>query len=206
MDDNDLFYDSETEPSISLEDSELIEKINNISLVKSDLISLAPSQQYYAVQILNKKNSSGSQQNIYNRIFINKENAMKLCKQDPDNRRFKLFKNFQDAYAFSYEQSEIRSGEVPSEKQLKESLSFKNSKHNQNFWSKEEKKNTQDAEKLPFSAPRKPEVNEMRLFIEKNNFEAFRDKLLSNPRFLITAGDAPVIYQVKFYFGKNPFY
>lgn len=197
MDDDEKFYDSETEPSILLEDLELIEKLNDISLIKSDLKSIPPNQQYYAVQILNKKSSNGSLQNVYNRIFINKENAMKLCKQDPDNRRFKLFKNFQDAYTFSYELSEIRSGEVPSENQLRESLSFKNSKY-QNSGSKEEKKNTQDAEKLPFSAPRKPEVNEMRLFIEKNNLEPFRDKSLSNPRFLITAGDSPVIYQVKF--------
>lgn len=56
----------------------------------------------------------------------------------------------------------------------------------------------EDAEKLPFSAPRKPEVNEMRLFIEKNFFEKFRDRLMANPRFLISSGDSPVIYQVYF--------
>lgn len=56
---------------------------------------------------------------------------------------------------------------------------------------------TQDAEKLPYPAPRKPEVNEMRSFIEKNFFEKFREKVIANPRFLISSGDAPVVYQVR---------
>lgn len=194
MDDEDKYYDSETEPSILVEDSEILDKLNDLSINKTERKSILPDQQYYAVQILNKKGSNALQ-SAFNRIFINKENAMKLCKQDPDNRRFKLFRNFRDAYAFSYEISEIQSGEVPSENQLRESL--KNSLLKQDDSSR---KKIQDAEKLPFSAPRKPEVNEMRLFIEKNNFEPFRDKLFANPRFLITAGDAPVIYQVIFFY------
>ncbi|RMZ95017.1 hypothetical protein BpHYR1_051999, partial [Brachionus plicatilis] len=148
MDEEDKFYDSETEPSFSIEDSELIEKLNDISINNFDRKSIVPNQQFYAVQILNKKGSN-SIQNVYNRIFVNKENAMKLCKQDPDNRRFKLFRNFQDAYTFSYELSEIQSGEAPSKEQIQESLSLKKNLENQNDLSTDEKKKSQDAEKLP---------------------------------------------------------
>lgn len=41
----------------------------------------------------------------------------------------------------------------------------------------------------------------MRSFIEKNLFEKFRDKVIANPRFIISSGDAPVVYQV-FYNNK----
>ncbi|CAF0709539.1 unnamed protein product [Brachionus calyciflorus] len=215
IDDEDEYYDSETEPSFTIEEEEISDKLNDLSFTKSDRRSILPNQQYYAIQILNKNRSKTSnnscnqtQNSIFNRIFINKENAMKLCKQDPDNRRFKLFRSFQEAYAFSYEASEIESGQAPSEDQVRASLSLINNNSNQkqpmnisktpDGKISESKNLSQDAEKLPFSAPKKPEVNEMRLFIEKNNFESFRDKVVSNPRFLITAGDAPVIYQEGF--------
>lgn len=214
IEDEDEYYDSETEPSFCAEDEDISDKSNDVLFSRSDRKSILPIQQYYAVQILNKNrsktNSSNQSQTAFNRIFINKDNAMKLCKQDPDNRRFKLFRNFHDAYAFSYETREIESGEAPSVEQIKASLSLINtsSSNKRESLGNSDKipdtnlpkvqNSSQDAEKLPFSAPRKPEVNEMRLFIEKNNFESFRDKAISNPRFLITAGDSAVIYQVLF--------
>lgn len=212
----DEFYDTESEPSFSIDDSDLTNKLSTLTLqvdkTPSTLKTLPP---IYAVQFSNKNSSSKSNNvgngtlngNGGNRIFINAENAMKLCKQDPDNRRFKVFRNFQEAYSFSYEMREIESGHAPSMEQIQASFSVSISTSQnctltftKNDSSSKQASQTQDAEKLPFSAPKKPEVNEMRLFIERNNFEAFRDKVIANPRFLITAGDAPVIYQLSLNF------
>ena len=38
--------------------------------------------------------------------------------------------------------------------------------------------------------------NLLRSHIEKNQIDLFKSKVLSNPRYLISAGDAPVIFQV----------
>ena len=140
------------------------------------------------------------------RIFINADTAKKLCKQDPEYRRFKVCKNFKEAYAFSYE-AEIESGKAPSIEQVKASLdSISNvmfspgqelqSQASNSLCTSSNQIANLDVEKLPYSAPRKPEVNELRLFVEKDNFEKFSDKLASNPRYLISAGDAPVVVQV----------
>ena len=127
---------------------------------------------------------------------------MKLCKQDPDNRRFKMFKSFREAYAFSYESSEIELGQVPSiskvQSLLEASLTGVNDGRilSPSLMKTESKTPTQDAEKLPFNGPRKVEINELKSFIEKKNLEAVRTKVLSNPRFLISTGETPIIFQV----------
>jgi hypothetical protein len=113
------------------------------------------------------------------RIFLNKEKAMKAMKEDPANRRFKTFKNLNDAYAFSYESAEIESGAAPTFSQVAAALL-----------------KVQDAEKLPFSAPKKPEINQLRQFIEKDQLDDFKAKIMLNPRFLISAGDSCVAVQV----------
>jgi hypothetical protein len=53
-----------------------------------------------------------------------------------------------------------------------------------------------DAEKLPYSAPKKADINQLRLLVERDDFEQLTDRIASNPRYLISAGDAPVVVQV----------
>jgi hypothetical protein len=54
---------------------------------------------------------------------------------------------------------------------------------------------TDSTESLPFSKPPTRDLNEFRMFIEKNDLEAVKKKLL-NPRYLISSGDSPVIIKV----------
>lgn len=123
---------------------------------------------------------------------MHQENAIKLLKKDPQNRRFKSFKSFREAYAFSYE-SEPNENPVPTLSEVKASIDPLQDKTNS-----KESLSKSDAEKLPFSAPKKPEVNLLRMMIEKNQFDSFRSRVLSNPRFLISAGDTPNLIQESF--------
>jgi hypothetical protein len=208
--DQDEFYDSESEPIelqrpvIDVHPSPVKPKSSvEQQLQHNESFSSTPSRSFtpiYAVQFINKSrtmpNETSTQQanetaaTTNNRIFLNCENAMKLCKQDPENRRFKVFKSFADAYAFSYE-AEIEEGQAPNMSQLQSSImgTLTASPSTQT-------KSVQDAEKLPFPAPKKPEINELRSFIERNLFDKFREKILTNPRYLISSGDAPVAFQV----------
>ena len=120
---------------------------------------------------------------------MHQENAIKLLKKDPVNRRFKSFKSFKEAYAFSYESE--TSENMPTLFEVKASIDPLSDKTN----TKESLSNN-DAEKLPFSAPKKPEVNLLRMMIEKNQYEPFCERVLSNPRYLISAGDSPNLCQV----------
>jgi hypothetical protein len=221
----DEFYDSETEPSFC-EDEEVASQLAKLSINKKRGPT-ATTTTVYAVQLSNKSKINGnliinsangvglssSSTVSNNRIFINRENAMKLCKEDPENRRFKPFINFQEAYKFSYECSEIESGQAPSFEQVQASLSLTATSNGPSSplppqaagsitpvkltnTPTNTTSSTQDAERLPFPAPKKPEVNELRSFIEKDKFEQFRDRVVANPRFLISAGDAPVAVQV----------
>jgi len=215
------FFDSETEPAliqILLNNEEHVNfthnHIANSQTIKSSLNT--PTRTYtpiYAVQFKSKPNANISTNLLSNsRIFINADTAMKLCKQDPEYRRFKVFKNFKDAYSFSYE-AEIESGKAPTIEQVKASLASLNNV----AWSplNDRSKNgdtksptingtnnnnnppvSLDVEKLPYSAPKKADVNQLRLLVEKDDFEQFVDKISSNPRYLISAGDAPVVVQV----------
>jgi hypothetical protein len=211
--DENEFYDSESEPSfLDEDDDDLTNQMGNMSILgersfNASLISSSGNQiQIYAVQF---SNTSKPPISTNNRIFLNQDNAKKLCKEDPENRRFKSFKSFQEAYAFSYE-NQIETGQAPSIDQVKASLSSSRSNSSQigslssedeNSQNTPNNKNTtnnnkQDVEKLPFSAPKKPEINELKSFIEKNMFEKFRDKVMANPRFLISSGDSPIIFQL----------
>ena len=120
--DDDEFFDSETElPLVHI-------LINNEepSTLKTNATAkhmTTPTRAYtpiYAVQFKAKPNANGLANSLLSnsRIFINAETAMKLCKQDPEYRRFKVFKHFKEAYAFSYE-AEIESGKAPTIEQVK---------------------------------------------------------------------------------------
>ena len=208
---DDEFYDIESEPSdqINPETWDGSPKLDTTISGDINSINSTPPQQaiktIYAVKFLNNPINGNSNPNISfstepdsGRIFVNQGKAMKLCKQDPENRRFKAFKSFNEAYAFSYGINEIDSTFSISEVKASFEASLNNPDKNLI------KSSTQDAEKLPFSAPKKSEVNEFRIFIEKNSIDSFKKKANSNPRFLISAGDTPVAVQVNdwlnFYF------
>lgn len=97
-DENDEFYDSESEPSFidsPEKSSSSSPPSNHQQQIPQTPVSLKSHQQtitFYAVQFSTdesaKKAVSTSNGNN-SRIFCNKENAMKLCKLDPENRTFK---------------------------------------------------------------------------------------------------------------------
>ena len=99
-DENDEFYDSESEPSFiespekssSSSPSSHHAALNQIPQTPVSLKSHQQTITFYAVQFSTdesaKKAVSTSNGNN-SRIFCNKENAMKLCKLDPENRTFK---------------------------------------------------------------------------------------------------------------------
>jgi hypothetical protein len=207
------FYDSESEPSL-LESPEKSDKNGQSADGATSLLPLptqtpssAASRLVYAVQFIAKSgdDTGETNQEETNRIFISSEKAMKLCKQDPDNRRFKAFKNFDDALVFSYgASSSAQTTKALTIEQIQTSISspldspkLDLAASNGTASKPAANLSVNDAEKLPFSAPKEPEINELRSFIEKNKFESFRDKVVENPRFLISHGDAPVIVQVK---------
>lgn len=88
------FYDSESEPSI-IESSSTLEPVDS---TKRKLISHSFSigsqnvpTTLYAVQFSTEESAKKAEP--CSRIFRNKENAMKLCKQDPENRTFRAIEN-----------------------------------------------------------------------------------------------------------------
>lgn len=221
---DDVYYDSETEPSMIECDEEEEEEEAETDQSKSLLVmsssqkalELAKNVTLYAVKFNNNSKTPSS----LNRIFVSAEKAMRLCKEDPENRRFKAFKSFNDAYQFSYESNEIESGQAPSMDQVKASLAdnsalcaspvrtvntppvrFHLNSPTVTSGSNSSSSNPAlDAEKLPFSAPKKPEINQVKSFIEKNNYEEFRDRVIANPRYLMSGVDTPVTYQEAFHY------
>lgn len=212
--DEEEFHDSESEPSIVESNSPQSDQAmcstsrGSIGGGGADQQTPFSGRLIYAVQFLNKQHKATSEQDLASaanksqmgesaapsRIFINYVNAMKLCKQDPDNRRFKAFKSFQEAYAFSYGAQAATDASMEQLKASFQSQQIDSPGGNQPV----KANNVNDVEKLPFAAPREPEINELRSFIERKNFEAFRDKVVANPRFLISSGDAPIIVQLSF--------
>lgn len=87
--DDEVYFDSESEP-LTIEkctpDKLSIKKTSFENNQASNFDSPS-SIIYYAVQFSNSELASKVESS---RIFQNKENAMKLCKQDPDNRTFKV--------------------------------------------------------------------------------------------------------------------
>lgn len=182
--DDDEFYDSETEPSLLIDLDDV--KRDCVNLDPNETLSQLPEQPIiYAIQLVKCQTTNQNELLSNGRIFLNRDKAMKALKEDPENRRFKTFRNFSDAYSFSYS-DEIESGNAPSMSELEMTVELKNSSA------------ALDAEKLPFSAPKKPEINQLRAFIEKDNLDEVKVKLHANPRFLISAGDTCVAVQESF--------
>lgn len=87
--DDEVYFDSESEP---LADEKYTHDKLNIQRApfennQTSTFDSPCSVIYYAVQFSNSELASKVESS---RIFHNKENAMKLCKQDPDNRTFKV--------------------------------------------------------------------------------------------------------------------
>jgi hypothetical protein len=191
------FYDSMDEPSFSgsMDDDSACEDGDDESKLENESMSqVTSSHVYYAVQFVNqdKEQENSTQPNTNNtttpRIFINKNNAMKVCKQQPGNRRFNIFKSFEEAYAFSY-QKEINTDDVPKPILIQQTL---------NIQKAVEKKG--GTEKLPFPSVSKLQVNKLKTLIETNKIDEFKEFIISNPRLLISDGDSPVVVQQAFHY------
>jgi hypothetical protein len=126
------------------------------------------------------------------RIFTSLQSALKKCTKDPDYRRFKVFSNFEEAYAFSYGGGKA-SNSLEQDAEANNCLDAgTNSKSTRN----------DIKPSLSFFAPIKSQIRELLSFIEHNQFESFREKVVENPRFLISHGDSPLILSLslKFFF------
>lgn len=117
-DQDELFYDSESEPSF-IEDNSDDERAKSTTAkappptatATSKPVSTTPAAAavptattFYAVQFINNDDldvveaeppkvvdhKPTDHSESMNRIFKNYENAMRVCKKDPDNRRFKV--------------------------------------------------------------------------------------------------------------------
>lgn len=54
-------------------------------------------------------------------------------------------------------------------------------------------------ESSPFKAPKPQDLAELRQAIENGDVKTFQSKVWDNPRYMVSAGDTPAIYQVKQY-------
>lgn len=50
---------------------------------------------------------------------------------------------------------------------------------------------------MPFKRPKTEEMLEFRKDIKRGNIEVVREKILKNPKYLVSNGDTPAILQVK---------
>ena len=55
-------------------------------------------------------------------------------------------------------------------------------------------------EKLPFSSLKTQDLTKLRIAIERGNIAEVRERVESNPRYLIASGDTPTILQVRLSF------
>ncbi|XP_064608265.1 ankyrin repeat and LEM domain-containing protein 2-like [Liolophura sinensis] len=109
-------------------------------------------------------------------VFTDKTAALKAVKAYKGSR-FKTFKSLSEAEKFSHSKIEICSP-------LKSAVS--------------EFSQVPSSEGIAFKAPKMPELVALRKLIEKGDEESFRETVWTNPRYLISSGDTPVILQEGF--------
>ena len=107
--------------------------------------------------------------------------AFALCKKySKQNSRVKIFANRNDAESFIEQQRQMKSNanETPvTNEPTPKSI-------------------TTDAEKLPYSDVPTAELTKLHNIVEKGNESEFERLIWSNPRYLISSGDAPTIIKV----------
>lgn len=114
-------------------------------------------------------------------IFDDMKTAFALCKKySKQNSRVKIFANRNDAEIFIEQQRQVKSNsdDVPT---INEPIP---------------KSVNTDAEKLPYSDVPTAELTKLYNIVEKGNENEFERLIWSNPRYLISSGDAPTIVKV----------
>lgn len=114
-------------------------------------------------------------------IFDDMKTAFALCKKySKQNSRVKIFANRNDAEIFIEQQRQVKSNsdDVPT---INEPIP---------------KSVNTDAEKLPYSDVPTAELTKLYNIVEKGNESEFERLIWSNPRYLISSGDAPTIVKV----------
>lgn len=111
-------------------------------------------------------------------VFADKDLALKTAKRYAGSR-FKVFKSEQDAKVFS---------------RLKAESAFQSPRRP----SKEDaqgKETEVSSESSPYKAPKPQDLAKLRKAIESGDAEAFKEQVWNNPRYLVSSGDTPAMYQ-----------
>ncbi|KAK6637365.1 hypothetical protein RUM44_007781 [Polyplax serrata] len=126
---------------------------------------------YYAVHIPSDFNLSDNtdikKENLH--VYLDKQELLQVVKMNK-KARFKQFKSREEAEQFSLNGSEIVS-------QDDSSIMADNEKT------------------MPFKRPKTEEMLEFRKDIKRGNIEVVREKILKNPKYLVSNGDTPAILQ-----------
>jgi len=114
-------------------------------------------------------------------IFDDMKTAFALCKKySKQNSRVKIFANRNDAEIFIEQQRQMKS----------------NSNDVSTINEPIPKSVNTDAEKLPYSDVPTAELTKLYNIVEKGNESEFERLIWSNPRYLISSGDAPTIVKI----------
>ncbi|XP_052796371.1 ankyrin repeat and LEM domain-containing protein 2-like isoform X2 [Mya arenaria] len=144
----------------------------------SELTSkLAPDQAdvFYAVCLPDHDEVDGAVLPEGERVFTEKTLALNLAKKVKGSR-FKVFKSQHDASVFS----KLKADSVlASPRRPKE----------------DGKENKVSTESSPFKGPKPQDLAQLRRCIELGDVETFKSTVWNNPRFLVSSGDTPAIYQ-----------
>ncbi|XP_045205829.2 uncharacterized protein LOC123558022 [Mercenaria mercenaria] len=143
------------------------------SVVKKDNVV---SDVYYAVCL--PENVEQDSNEADQLVFADKDLALKTAKKYTGSR-FKVFKSEQDAKVFSRltAESAFQSPRRPS----KEDTPVKEA--------------APPSESSPFKGPKLQDLTKLRKVIESGDVDTFREQVWDNPRFLVSSGDTPVMYQ-----------
>ncbi|KAH3842859.1 ankyrin repeat and LEM domain-containing protein 2-like [Dreissena polymorpha] len=138
--------------------------------------SLNATNIYYAVCLPQEVDRSNAFDNKENRVFTDKISALQLAKKFKGSR-FKVFKNEQEAEVFSqsFAETVFASPRRPSKEDSKEP--------------------SVSTESSPYKAPKPQDLAELRQAIETGDVKTFQAKVWDNPRYMVSSGDTPAIYQ-----------
>ncbi|CAG9832251.1 unnamed protein product [Diabrotica balteata] len=122
---------------------------------------------YYGVYTPNDNREYNGAPNVFN----DKNEALKVAKKNKKSR-FKAFSFYHEAVEFALNGSEFPNNNII----LNSANAF--------------------GEKAsPFKGPKPQEITELRKAIENGNYKLVKDTIWQNPRYLVSSGDTPAIYQ-----------